>query len=134
MNTPVTGTPRILLRLEGLMVLVAAIAAYRMLSGSWLLFVGLFLVPDLSATGYLMGPSVGARAYNVVHTYLGPGLLAAAMGMGLIPVYWQIPLIWIGHIGLDRAVGYGLKYPTAFRDTHLGQLGRGLKPQLDVGR
>jgi hypothetical protein len=125
MNTPVTGAPRIFLRVEGLIVLVAAIAAYRMLSGSWLLFAALFLVPDISAVGYLAGPSAGARAYNAVHTYLAPGLLAGAMALGLVPVYWQVPLIWIGHIGFDRVLGYGLKYPTAFRDTHLGQLGLG---------
>jgi hypothetical protein len=47
------------------------------------------------------------------------------MALGLVPVYWQVPLIWIGHIGFDRVLGYGLKYPTAFRDTHLGQLGLG---------
>ena len=125
MNTPVTGAPRVLLRLEGLFVLVATIAAYRMVNGSWLLFAALFLVPDLSAVAYLVGPSTGARAYNCVHTYLAPGLVAGAMAMVLLPAYWQVPLIWIGHIGLDRAVGYGLKYPSAFRDTHLGLLGRG---------
>jgi len=124
MDTPVSGAPRTLLRVEGLVVLVAAIAAYRMVSGSWLLFGALFLVPDVGALGYLAGPSAGARAYNAVHTYLAPGLLAGAMGLGLVPVYWQVPLVWIGHIGFDRALGYGLKYPTSFRDTHLGQLGR----------
>jgi len=30
-----------------------------------------------------------------------------------------ISLIWIAHIGIDRVLGYGLKYPTAFKDTHL---------------
>ena len=30
-------------------------------------------------------------------------------------------LIWIAHIGFDRALGYGLKYPTGFGDTHLGR-------------
>ena len=32
-------------------------------------------------------------------------------------------LIWIAHIGLDRALGYGLKYATGFGDTHLGHIG-----------
>ena len=31
----------------------------------------------------------------------------------------QLALIWLGHIGMDHALGYGLKYPTAFGDTHL---------------
>jgi hypothetical protein len=30
-----------------------------------------------------------------------------------------VALIWAAHIGVDRLVGYGLKYPTAFKDTHL---------------
>jgi len=31
----------------------------------------------------------------------------------------QLALIWLVHIGADRLLGYGLKYPTAFKDTHL---------------
>jgi hypothetical protein len=31
----------------------------------------------------------------------------------------QIALIWLAHIGLDRMLGYGLKYPTEFKDTHM---------------
>jgi hypothetical protein len=34
---------------------------------------------------------------------------------------WLLPygLIWTSHIGLDRLLGFGLKYPTRFNDTHL---------------
>lgn len=120
MNTAVTGAARLLLRLEGLTAFVAVLAAYRLVGGSWLLFVVLFLVPDLSMLAYLGGPRRGALGYNAIHTYLAPGLLAVAMAVQLVPVFWQVPLIWLGHIGLDRALGFGLKYPTAFRDTHLG--------------
>jgi hypothetical protein len=35
-----------------------------------------------------------------------------------------VALIWIAHIGLDRMLGYGLKYGTSFVDTHLGRVGR----------
>jgi hypothetical protein len=31
----------------------------------------------------------------------------------------QLGLIWFAHIGVVRAIGYGLKYPTGFKDTHL---------------
>jgi hypothetical protein len=31
----------------------------------------------------------------------------------------QIALIWFAHIGTDRFLGYGLEYPTRFKDTHL---------------
>lgn len=79
----------------------------------------LFLVPDVSMVAYLTDPKRGAVGYNAIHTYLAPALLAGAMALRLIPVFWQVPLIWLGHIGLDRALGFGLKYPAAFRDTHL---------------
>jgi hypothetical protein len=39
--------------------------------------------------------------------------------LGESDVALQVRLIWLAHIGLDRAVGYGLKYPTAFKETHL---------------
>ena len=47
------------------------------------------------------------------------------MGLGVIGVVGdsstatQIALIWLAHIGVDRLLGYGLKYPTGFKDTHL---------------
>jgi hypothetical protein len=28
-------------------------------------------------------------------------------------------LIWLAHSGFDRMLGFGLKYPTFFGDTHL---------------
>ena len=74
--------------------------------------------------GYLAGPAVGARAYNLAHTYAAPAVLAGvgwAMGASL-PV--ALALVWAAHIGFDRALGYGLKLPTGFRDTHLGRIGR----------
>ncbi|MFN2487867.1 MAG: DUF4260 family protein [Acidimicrobiia bacterium] len=32
--------------------------------------------------------------------------------------------IWLAHIGCDRLLGYGLKFPNAFTHTHLGLTGR----------
>jgi hypothetical protein len=120
MNTAVSGIPRTMLRLEGLAVLATAVVAYRALGGSWSLFTLLFLVPDLSMAGYLGGPRTGAAAYNVVHSYVAPAVLAGMMAIGAVPPHWGICLIWVGHIGFDRALGYGLKFTSAFRDTHLG--------------
>jgi hypothetical protein len=121
--TAPTGAVRSWLRLEGCAVLLLAIALYARGDHSWILFVVLFLAPDLSFAGYLAGPRVGAVAYNLVHSYLGPAVLAAALLLaGLSPA---LPIIWAGHIGFDRALGYGLKYPTGFSDTHLGRIGRG---------
>ena len=77
----------------------------------------LFFAPDASFAGYLGGPRIDAAIYNVAHSYVGPLILAAALlsaGTGL-----PLVLVWTAHIGFDRALGHGLKYPSAFRDTHL---------------
>lgn len=108
-----------MLRLEGLVLLAGALAAYALLGGSWIAFVVLLFVPDVSMIGYLVDARFGAWAYNVAHTYLLPTvLLAAGYALGA-PLAVQIGLIWLAHIGLDRTLGYGLKYPTEFKDTHL---------------
>ncbi len=120
----VTGAPRMLLRLEGAAVLVGAIVGYRAVGGSWVLFALLFLAPDLSLLGYLGGSRIGATLYNAAHTYLGPALVASLGLTAVGPRAWPIALIWAAHLGMDRAVGLGLKYPSAFRDTHLGTVGR----------
>ena len=82
----------------------------------------LFLAPDLSFLAYLAGPRIGAAGYNLAHSYVGPIVIAAlALLTGRPPV---AALIWAAHVGFDRALGYGLKYPTDFADTHLGRLAR----------
>jgi Domain of unknown function (DUF4260) len=111
--------PRILLRLEGLVLFGAALSLYVREDFSILALVVLFLAPDLAFAGLAGGPRVGAIAYDIVHTYVGPILLASAA----VIIEWDpgvlFGLIWLAHIGLDRALGYGLRYPDAFQDTHL---------------
>src|SRR5687768_405897 len=124
MDTPVTGTPRLLLRLEGVAVLVAAVVGYRALGTSWWLFALVLLLPDVALAAYTAGPRVGASVYNAFHSYVAPALLAAVVSVRPSPTGWAICLIWIAHIGMDRALGLGLKFPSAFRDTHLGTVGR----------
>jgi hypothetical protein len=120
-----SGGVATLLRLEGLAALAAAVSAYAFIGGSWPLFALLLLAPDLAMFGYRFGPGVGAAAYNAVHVYLAPAALGAA-GLALgAPTLQALTLIWIAHIGLDRALGYGLKYATGFGETHLGRIGRG---------
>jgi Domain of unknown function (DUF4260) len=116
----VSGTPLVLLRLEGAAVLVAATFGYATLGGRWALFAALFLVPDLSMLGYLGGRRLGAACYNAAHSYLGPAALAAVSVAASIPMLLGIACIWTAHIGFDRLLGYGLKYATSFGDTHLG--------------
>lgn len=116
-----------LLRIEGLMVFAAAVAGFHLLGGNWWLFAALILAPDLSMLGMLAGPKAGARAYNLAHTYALPAVLSGiAWAAGAL---WLLPfaLIWVAHIGLDRALGYGLKYPESFHATHLGQIGKAKK-------
>lgn len=114
--------PRTLLHLEGLAVLVGALALYFEAGYGWLLLVVLFLAPDLSMVGYLGGPRAGALVYNLAHTYVGPIALGLVGVLGDVGLATQLALIWLAHIGLDRMLGYGLKYPTAFKDTHLGRV------------
>lgn len=122
----VAGQPRGWLRLEGLAVLALAILLYARGGHSWLLLAVLFLAPDLSFVGYVGGARVGALVYNAAHSYVGPVLAATvALLTGRPPV---LALIWAAHIGFDRALGYGLKYPTGFGDTHLGRIGRARPP------
>lgn len=123
MSGHVKGAPRLLLRLEGLIVFSAAIAAFgRFVADDgwdWLWFIALFLVPDLSMAGYLAGRKVGAALYNLGHWYGGPFVLLAWGVMGANAVALGLGLIWAGHIGFDRALGYGLKYKAGFGVTHL---------------
>ncbi len=111
--------PRRLLHLEGLAVLIGALVLYFDAGYGWLMLLVLFLAPDLSMIGYFGGPRVGALAYDVVHAYALPIALGVAGVLGDSSLAIQIALIWAAHIGADRLLGYGLKYPTAFRDTHL---------------
>ncbi len=116
------ASPKILLHVEGAAVLFAACAGYHQLHGSWLLFAVLFLAPDLFMLGYLINPKIGAAAYNIVHTYTGPLLLLVILWLANAPSQLPLVLIWFAHIGMDRMLGYGLKYPTAFKDTHLNRV------------
>jgi hypothetical protein len=72
--------------------------------------------------GYLRGLRIGAVSYDVAHAYVGPLLLASIGMVGSIDLAIQLALIWSVHIGADRALGYGLKYPTGFKHTHLQRL------------
>lgn len=120
----VTAGPKTLLRLEGLVMLIAAVAGFRALGGSWGFFAAAFLVPDLTMLGYLAGSKVGAAAYNAGHSLIGPLLLAAVALLSGSTMAWLCTLLWVAHIGFDRAAGYGLKYASAFGHTHLGHVGK----------
>jgi hypothetical protein len=113
-----------LVRAEWVAVFAVAVGVHVAADGGWLLFFLLILAPDIFMLGYLAGPRVGAAAYNLVHVLFGPLALFAAGFMGDTPLAMQVAAIWLAHIAIDRACGYGLKLPTGFRDTHLGHIGR----------
>lgn len=124
MTGTANGGLRILLRLEGLCVLLASAWAYAQHGAGWGVFALCFLLPDLSLLGYLAGPRVGAAAYNIAHSYTGAVLTLAAGALLASPVALAAGLIWTAHIGFDRALCYGLKYAAGFHLTHLGPIGR----------
>ena len=123
----VDGGVRTLLRIEGLILLIAAVAFYERIAGGWGLFALLILAPDVSFAGYLLGSRIGALAYNTAHSTVGP-LALAAVGIALNHhLALALALIWLAHIGFDRALGYGLKHAQGFTFTHLGRIGRSSK-------
>jgi hypothetical protein len=120
----VTGGVNIVLRLEGLTLFAGMVMLYWTWDGSWLVFALLFFVPDLSFLAYLSDARFGALVYNAAHSYMAPVALLT-LGFGLAsPLTLSIALIWLAHIGIDRALGYGLKYSAGFGFTHLGRIGR----------
>jgi membrane-bound ClpP family serine protease len=111
--------PNLLLRIEESILLILTLFAYQHLGHSWLLFAILFLTPDLFMLGYLINPRAGAATYNLAHTLT----LALILLLASYLEHWRLAsalaLIWTAHIAFDRLLGYGLKYPTFFKDTHL---------------
>lgn len=118
-----TGGIRILLRLEGLVLALASVTGYALVGESWWLFALLFLAPDLAFIAFLAGSRLGAIVYNATHATIAP-LVLLATGLILASKFpIALALIWIVHIGVDRALGFGLKYSSDFADTHLGRMG-----------
>ena len=124
MDRPMGGLP-LLLRAEWLAIFVAGVVIYLEFGGHALALLPLLLAPDLSMIGYLASPRVGALTYNLAHNLV--------LALAVLAIGWFAPIaplalagaILFAHVGMDRSLGYGLKLPTDFRDTHLGRIGRG---------
>lgn len=113
---------KFLLHIEGFMVLLLTLYLYASFEFSWVLFLVLLLAPDISMLAYLINKKVGMRLYNLFHTY---SLAIAVILCGLLfvnSIILAIGLIWTAHIGMDRMVGFGLKYPSGFKDNHLNRM------------
>jgi hypothetical protein len=118
------GVVQLILRAEQVALFAAGVIAYLALGGNALLLLPLLLAIDLSMVGYLAGPRLGAITYNAGHNLV---LALLALGIGFwtgTPWLQHLAAVWVAHIGMDRSLGYGLKLPTDFRDTHLGRIGR----------
>ena len=123
-----TTTVRVWLRAEAAAAFAAGLALYGWLGGPWLAVVPLLLVPDVSMVGYLRDPRLGALLYNLVHNWvLGLGVLGLGLATSATPVAIAGAVL-ITHVGMDRAMGYGLKL-SSFHETHLGRIGREDKRQ-----
>lgn len=120
----VTGGVRTLLRLESAALAAACMVFYSYFEGSWWMFALLLPAPDLSFLGYLAGPRAGAAAYNAAHAAILPMLLGIFAMVMPSALAMHLSLIWCAHIGIDRALGYGLKYDAGFTFTHLGRIGK----------
>jgi len=88
----VTGKPLLWLRAEGPIELFAAMLLFHTTHQSWWL-----------------GPKIGAALYNAGHSQTAPILLALAALEWHHPLLLTLALLWLAHIGLDRAFAYGLK-------------------------
>jgi hypothetical protein len=119
----VLGAPRLWLRVEGATLLAGALFAFSTTHEAWWLVPGIVLVPDFLAVGYLGGTRMGARFYNVAHATPLPAIMVGLGWWRGMPVTLAIGLIWLAHIGVDRLLGYGLKYNDNFQHTHLGWSG-----------
>jgi hypothetical protein len=115
----IPDTVRFWLHAEGAAALVAAGIMYDRLGGSWLFALPLLLLPDLSMVGYLGSPRLGSLTYNLFHNWV-IGLAVLGLGAWLASDAVLIAgTVLIGHVGIDRLLGYGLKHTSGFKDTHL---------------
>jgi len=116
------SNPRLMSMIENTIIMVAMVAIYYHFRADGLAFLLLFLIPDLSALGYLINKQIGAYMYNIVHNYALPiGLAVLALSLSSQGAF-LFAVIWGFHIAIDRVIGYGFKYVTDFKDTHIQRL------------
>jgi hypothetical protein len=118
----VIGWPKFVLRIEGAVLFAASIAVFAVQGQQWWLYPALLLVPDIFMLGYLRSTKLGAIIYNIGHSYPAAAVVTALGFLVASPPTIAMGAIWFGHIGWDRMFGYGLKYATSFKHTHLGNL------------
>ena len=114
-------------KLESAAILIGLLTTYYKLDFSWVWFAVFLFVPDVFMVGYLKDPKIGAVIYNIGHSYFAPIILFAIAWFehsDILQNVGMLAVIWAAHIAMDRTLGFGLKYPTGFKDTHLGRIGK----------
>ncbi|WP_100432986.1 DUF4260 domain-containing protein [Flavobacterium sp. 1] len=112
------------IKLEELGLFILGIYFFNQLEYAWWWFLVLILVPDVSMIGYIFGDKTGAFCYNLAHHR------GIAVILYLIGIYCSSSAILLSgvilfaHSAMDRMFGYGLKYKTGFKYTHLGEIGK----------
>jgi hypothetical protein len=113
-----------IIKLEELGLFVLGIYLFNQLEYAWWWFLVLILVPDLSMIGYTFGDKWGALCYNLFH-HRGIAILVYLVGIYFHQNEIQLAgVILFSHSSMDRMFGYGLKYETGFKYTHLGLIGK----------
>jgi hypothetical protein len=112
------------IKLEELGLFVLGIYLFDQLDYAWWWFLVLILTPDLSMIGYVFGNKTGALSYNLFH-HRGIAIVFYLVGVYFHNNEIQLSgVILFTHSSMDRMFGYGLKYETGFKDTHLGEIGK----------
>lgn len=112
------------IKLEELGLFVLGIYLFNQLDYAWWWFLVLILTPDLSMIGYVFGNKTGALCYNLFH-HRGIAIVLYLIGVHFHNNEIQLSgVILFTHSSMDRMFGYGLKYETSFKDTHLGEIGK----------
>lgn len=113
-----------ILKLEYLAFFILGTYGFYLSEYSWWWYFGLFFAPDISMLGYLINPKIGAFTYNLFHHFT-VGIIIALIGFYFFnTTLLMIGSILIAHSAFDRILGYGLKYPDDFKNTHLGRIGK----------
>lgn len=110
---------KLLLYIEGLVFFLVALYLYQYFQGNWWLFLSLILVPDIAMVGYVRDKKAGAILYNLMHNYVLAVIVISAGYFLNQNLVLHIGLVLLAHVAMDRFFGYGLKYPSHFKDTHM---------------
>jgi hypothetical protein len=109
---------RIFLILESTVIFLGSLLIYLFIGGNWIIFIILLFSPDI----FIKNSRIGSIIYNIGHIHVWAIILILIGILIDLDILILLGLIWISHISIDRAMGYGLKYPSDFKDTHMQKI------------